>query len=109
MAARPTASQEIMVKEYLEKSGFEILSIRGSGVAYLGLTLTPLQKSWDLGKRVFEEAKSADALYLHHRCTWEGASAFVISSLQASLWEALQIIGYDVPIAGYGRLLRKVE
>jgi maleate cis-trans isomerase len=33
---------------------------------------------------------------------------FVISSLQASLWKALQIIGYDFPIAGYGRLLGKV-
>src|SRR5262249_51578901 len=52
-----------LVKEFLEKSGFEILSIRGLGVHYLQLTLTPLQKSWDLGKRVFEEAKHADALY----------------------------------------------
>ncbi len=105
-----------MVKEYLEKSGFEILSIRGSGVAYHDLTLTPLQKSWDLGKRVFEEAKSADALYFPgapQPCAdiidalEKELGTFVISSLQASLWKALQIIGYDVPIAGYGRLLRK--
>jgi len=106
----------VMVKEYLEKSGFEILSIRGSGVAYHDLTLTPLQKSWDLGKRVFEEAKSADALYFPgapQPCAdiidalEKELGTFVISSLQASLWKALQIIGYDVPIAGYGRLLRK--
>jgi maleate isomerase len=66
---------------------------------------------------VFEEAKSADALYFPgapQPCAdiidalEKELSTFVISSLQASLWKALQIIGYDVPIAGYGRLLRKV-
>ena len=31
---------------------------------------------------------------------------FVISSLQASLWKALQILKYQVPVEGYGRLLR---
>jgi maleate cis-trans isomerase len=31
---------------------------------------------------------------------------FVISSLQASLWKALQIIKYAAPVEGYGRLLR---
>jgi maleate isomerase len=107
-----------MVKEFIEKLGFEVLSIRGSGVAYLDLTLTPLQTSWDLGKRVFEEAKNADALYfpgapqpcvdiidaLEHEL-----GTFVISSLQASLWKALQIIGYRVPIDGYGKLLRELD
>jgi maleate isomerase len=104
-----------MVKEFIEEEGFEVLSIRGSGVGYLDLTLTPLQTSWDLGKRVFEEAKNADSLYfpgapqpcvdvidaLEHEL-----GTFVISSLQASLWKALQIIGYRTPIDGYGRLLR---
>jgi hypothetical protein len=31
---------------------------------------------------------------------------FVISSLQASLWKALQILKYQVLVEGYGRLLR---
>src|SRR4051812_38574281 len=106
-----------MVKAYLEKSGFEVLSIEGSGVAYLDLTLTPLQKSWDLGKRVFEQAKNADALYFPgapQPCVdildalEQELSTFVISSLQASLWKALQIIGYRKPIDGYGRLLRDI-
>ena len=34
-----------LVKGFLEKSGFEILSIRGSGVDYVDLSLTPLQTS----------------------------------------------------------------
>jgi len=106
-----------MVQAYLEKSGFEVLSIRGSGVAYVNLTRTPLQKSWELGKRVFEEAKNADALYFPgapQPCVdiidalEKELGTFVISSLQASLWKALQVIGYNVPIAGYGRLLRNV-
>jgi len=106
-----------MVKTFLEKSGFEILSIEGSGVAYLDLTLTPLQKSWDLGKRVFERAKNADALYFPgapQPCVdildglEKELGTFVISSLQASLWKALQIIGYRVRVEGYGKLLREV-
>jgi maleate isomerase len=104
-----------MVKGFIENLGFEVLSIRGSGVAYLDLTLTPLQTSWDLGKRVFEEAKNADALYFPgapQPCVdiidalERELGTFVISSLQASLWKALQIIGYRTPIDGYGRLLR---
>lgn len=104
-----------LVKTFLEKSGFEVLSIRGSGVHYLDLTMTPLQTSWDLGRRVFEEAKNADALYFPgapQPCVdiIEGLEkelgTFVTSSLQASLWKSLQIIGYRTPIKGYGRLLR---
>jgi maleate cis-trans isomerase len=104
-----------LVKDFLEKSGFEILSVRGSGVDYLGLTLTPLQVSWELGKRVFKDAKSADALYFPgapQPCVdiieslEQELGTFVISSLQASLWKALQIINYEAPVEGYGRLLR---
>ena len=107
----------MLVKEFLEKSGFQVLSIRGSGVAYLDLTMTPLQTSWDLGKRVFEDAKGADALYFPgapQPCVdilgalEDELGTFVISSLQASLWKALQIIGYRKPIEGYGRLLREI-
>jgi maleate isomerase len=105
-----------LVKTFLEKSGFEILSIRGNGMRYLHLTKTPLKTSWDLGKRVFEEAKHADALYFPgapQPCVdiidelERELGTFVISSLQASLWKALSIIGYKTPIEGYGRLLRE--
>ena len=104
-----------LVKGFLEKSGFEILSIRGSGVDYVDLSLTPLQTSWELGKRVFEEARRADALYFPgapQPCVdiietlEKELGTFVISSLQASLWKALQILKYRVPVEGYGRLLR---
>lgn len=107
----------LLVKAFLEKSGFEVLSMRGLGVHYLDLTLTPLQKSWDLGMEVFREAKNADALYFPgapQPCVdnieplEQELGTFVISSLQASLWKALQIIGYRTPIQGYGRLLREL-
>lgn len=106
-----------LVKIFLEKSGFEVLSVRGSGRHYLDLTTTPLQVSRDLGKRVFEEAKNADALYFPgapQPCVdiidglEKELGTFVISSLQVSLWKALQIIGYKTPIQGYGRLLREL-
>jgi len=71
--------------------------------------------SWDLGKRVFKEAKGADALYFPgapQPCVdiietlEKELGTLVISSLQASLWKALQIIKYENPVEGYGRLLR---
>jgi maleate isomerase len=104
-----------LVKDFLEKSGFEILSIQGSGAEYVSLSLTPLQSSWELGKRVFEEARRADALYFPgapQPCAdiieplERELGTVVVSSLQASLWKALQVIGYQVPVEGYGRLLR---
>jgi maleate isomerase len=104
-----------LVKAFLEKSGFEILSIQGSGVDYVDLSLTPLQTSWELGKRVFEKARRADALYFPgapQPCVdiieplEKELGTFVISSLQASLWKALQILKHQVPVEGYGRLLR---
>lgn len=104
-----------LVKVFLEKSGFEILSIRGLGVRYTQLTMAPLQKNWDLGVQVFHEAKNADALYFPgapQPCVdnIEGLErelgTFVISSLQASMWKALSIIGYKTPVPGYGKLLR---
>jgi maleate cis-trans isomerase len=106
-----------LVKIFLEKAGFEVLSVRGSGVSYKDLTMTPLQRSWDNGKRVFEEAKNADALYFPgapQPCVdileslEEELGTFVISSLQASLWHAMTIIGYKQSILGYGRLLREL-
>jgi maleate isomerase len=106
-----------LVKIFLEKAGFEVLSMRGSGVSYKDLTMTPLQKSWDNGKRVFEEAKHADALYFPgapQPCVdileslEQELGTFVISSLQASLWHAMNLIGYKKPIEGYGRLLREL-
>src|SRR5262249_18951938 len=78
-------------------------------------TVAPLQKSWDLGVQVFHEAKNADALYFPgapQPCVdnIEGLErelgTFVISSLQASMWKALSIIGYKTPVPGYGKLLR---
>jgi maleate cis-trans isomerase len=98
-----------LVKAFLEKSGFEILSIRSSGVDYVDLSLTPLQASWELGKRLFEEARRADALYFPgapQLCVdiieplEKELGTFVISSLQASLWKAMQILKHQVPVEG---------
>lgn len=77
-----------LVKVFLEKSGFEILSIRGLGVHYTQLTVAP-QPCVDNIEGLEREL-----------------GTFVISSLQASMWKALSIIGYKTPVPGYGKLLR---
>ena len=79
----------------------ETLSGQWYRMAPPGVTL--VRTSLGLKDVTVEEVKSAVA-------RTEKASAelgtFVISSLQASLWKALQIIKYETPVEGYGRLLR---
>jgi maleate isomerase len=107
-----------LVKDFLEKSGFEVLSIDGLKVSYRSLTLMPLRQTYELGKRCFEVAKHADAIYFAgapQPCVSniepleKELETFVISSLQASLWKALKLLGIETPINGYGRLLRELR
>ncbi len=103
-----------MVKTYLEKAGLEVAAIAGLGIPYPVMQKTPLKATADLGRRCFEAAKNADALYFaaaSQPCVdnidllEKELGTFVIASLQTSLWKALTILGIGEPIQGYGRLL----
>ena len=105
-----------MLKEFLQQSGFEVLAMDSLPVDYRDLTMTPLRAGYDLARRTFEAAGTAQAIY------FPGApfpvadlidplerelNTTVVSSMQATLWKGLRMAGAtDVEIRGYGRLLR---
>ena len=107
-----------MVKDYLEKSGLEVAHIEGLNIPYVEFRRAGLRATYDLGKRCFAAAKNADALYFaaasqpcvnHIEPLEQELGTFVITSLQASLWRALTLLGIKDPITEYGKLLREMR
>ena len=105
----------VKVREFLEKSGFAVLSLQGLDISYLQLTRAPLQQSYELGRRCFEAAKGADALYFPgapqpvcdnlDRLEKE-LGTLVSASMQATLWKGMRALGVKTKVEGYGKLLR---
>lgn len=103
------------LKSYLETFGFVVRNIRHLGIEYRSLMSLPLREVYDLALHCFSEAGKVDGLYfpgapfpvvdLIERLERE-LSTTVVSSLQASLWKGLRLVGASVAIEGYGRLLR---
>ncbi len=104
-----------LLKQFLEASGFEVLTISGLGIvrnAEIGEQ--PPHVAYRLGKRAFEAAPNADALFIS--CgglrTFEviepleaDFGAPVTTSSLATFWNSLRISGVRSPIHGYGKLL----
>jgi maleate cis-trans isomerase len=106
-----------LLQTFLLDSGFEIAAIGHLDMSYRGgLKHAPLSAGYELATRLFLEADSPDGIY------FPGApfpcvdlidllerqlDTTVISSLQCTLWQGLELCGVrDVRIDGYGRLLR---
>lgn len=105
----------VLVKRYLEQSGFEVLAYRALPVPWKQLTRTPLRESYELGRQTFAEAREAQAIYFP--CAPQPVvdnleplerelGTLAVASLQATLWKGLKLTGVTGSIAGYGRLLR---
>lgn len=104
-----------MLTEFLQRSGLEVLAVDSLPVDYRDLTMTPLRAGYELARRTFEVAGTAQAIY------FPGAPfpvadlieplekelrTTVVSSMQATMWKGLRMAGAtDVVIRGYGRLL----
>lgn len=105
-----------MLKEFLERSGFEVAGIDHLGVDYRSLTHQPLRAGYDLAVQTFEAAGGADGIYfpgapfpvvdlIEH--LENELSTSVVSSGQATIWKGMQMAGAtDLTVEGYGKLLR---
>lgn len=104
-----------LVRDFLEKSGFEILRYEPLRVKWTDLFSTPLRESYELGKRTFRDAGDAEGLYFP--CAPQPVvdnieplerelGTTVVASMQATLWKGLKLTGVKTPIEGYGKLLR---
>lgn len=101
-------------KKFLEKSGFDVLSIKGLQIKNVGeISCLPISASYKLAREAFVEAQDAEAIYI-------SCSSFpavmnierlendtglpVVTNIQAQIWWALNAIGIKDAIKGYGRL-----
>ena len=110
-------SEEVNAKiqPFLEGNGFQVISMAGKGLG----TRNPLEIGDDPPEDIYDFAldnwdPEADGMFLS--CTnWQALDVVeqleqasgkpVVSSNQATIWTALQMVGYAEPIRGYGQLL----
>ncbi|MCC7484422.1 MAG: aspartate/glutamate racemase family protein [Burkholderiales bacterium] len=103
-----------IARGFLEANGIEVLAARGLGMAdNLAVGRLGPESAYELA-RAAAAGTDADAVVL--ACTnWRSMAVIeklerelgrpVLSTTQASVWDALRIVGYRGEIAGYGRLL----
>ena len=103
------------LKRYLLASGFDVLQIAGYGVRKNAqLTDLPVHAAYKIAKRLYAKAPSAEGIFI--ACPrWptiddvallEGEIGKpVVTSSQACIWYALQLIAVKEKISGYGRLM----
>lgn len=106
----------VMLAEFLQRSGLDVLAMDSLPVDYRDLTMAPLRAGYELARRTFEAAGTAEAIYFP--CApfpvadlieplERELRTTVVTSMQATLWKGLRMAGAaDVVIQGYGRLLR---
>ena len=103
------------VKRYYEDAGFEVLGIAGLEVKTpVDQVKLPDYASYKVAKALFQRHPAVDAILIQGR--WRAVACLdelerdsdrsVVSSTAASLWWALKKLGMEIPIEGYGRLLR---
>lgn len=103
------------MKNFLEASGFEVLQIEGYGVRKnSAISDLPIHASYKIAKRLYEKAPEADGIFIP--CPrWptiedvelleNEISKPVVTSCQAYIWYALQLVHIREDINGFGRLM----
>ena len=103
------------MKAFLEASGFEVLRIEGYGLRKnSAISDLPVHASYKIAKRLYEKAPEADGIFIP--CprwpTIEDVGLLeheigkpVVTSCQAYIWHALNLIRIRQEVNGYGRLM----
>jgi len=103
------------VKRYYEDAGFQVLGIAGLEVKKpVDQVKLPDYASYKVAKGIFQQHPAADAILIQGRwrsVAWveeleRDSERSVVSSTAASLWWVLRTLRMQIPIEGYGRLLR---
>ena len=103
------------VKRYYEDAGFQVLGIAGLEVKKpVDQVKLPDYASYKVAKALFQQHPAADAILIQGRwrsVAWveeleRDSDHSVVSSTAASLWSVLRTLRMQIPIEGYGRLLR---
>lgn len=101
------------VKEFLERSGFEVTNVKGLGITKsIEIGEQYPESSYELAKHVYKP--STDTIFIS--CTdfrtieiierlERDLDVNVVTSNQASFWRALNAMKFSEPVEGYGKLL----
>lgn len=103
--------------DVLEKSGFEIIAVRGMGIKRsIDMGKVYPEATYRLARDVVRSAPNAEAVLIScgNLRTFEVIEALesdtglpVVTSNQAGLWRALRMAGIDQRLSSLGRLLRE--
>ncbi len=106
-----------MLRDFLEKSGFRVLSLKNKGLGLLESDQQPLSVSYRLGRDAFAAAPDADGLYIPRasfpvveniELLERDLKVPVVTSSQAVVWSVCRKLHIGGPIGGYGRLLAEL-
>ena len=109
--------QNLLLKNYLEDSGFKVEAIRGLAVPVSDIARMPVSASYRLAKDAFGQAPDAEGIYLPCALmpTFPNIAPLerdlgvpVVTSFQAMLWGVFTMLKIHEPIRGYGRLLESL-
>ena len=105
--------QDKQVKQFLEKSGFDVVNIRGLSKEIEVIHTLPPETSYVHGKKVFYETPQAEALYIpcaHFAVPYlqqleDDIQIPVVTSTTAMIWYCFNLLNIHAPIRGHGTLL----
>jgi maleate isomerase len=103
------------VEKYYQDAGIEVLAIKGLEVSKpVDQVKLPDYASYKVARALYRAHPQIDSVLIQGR--WRSVAYVeelehdtgkpVVSSIAASLWWVLQVLGLKTPIAGFGRLLR---
>ncbi len=109
--------QNLLLKKFLEDSGFEVVGVRGLAVPLIDIGRMSAAASYQLAKDAFREAPDAEGIYMPcaQMPTFKNIAPLerdlgvpVVTSFQGMLWHVFETLRIHEPIRGYGRLLESL-
>lgn len=106
-----------LLKDFLEKSGFQVLAIKGLNIPLVEVAHQPLPVTYRLAKETFALAPQADGVYIpgasvpvveNIEMLEQDLKVPVVTSVQAMIWQVFHMLHIGGPIQGYGRLLAEL-
>src|SRR5262245_2562709 len=103
-----------LLQRYFTDAGFEVAGMKGLDVATpVEQAKLPADASYKIASALFREHQDADAVLIHGR--WSSLNHIeqlereigrpAVSSVAASLWWILTVLGIDLKVQGCGRIL----
>mgnify|MGYP001561355578 CR=1 FL=1 len=106
-----------LLKDFLEKNGFQVLAIRGLNIPLVQVAQQPIYVTYRLAKETFALAPQADGVYIpgasvpvveNIQLLEQDLKVPVVTSVQAMIWHVFRILRIGGPISGFGRLLQEL-